>query len=61
MENSEVRKRGVCDFNLKAPIKKSSKIGKLQVIYMNEVIKEINILNENDIPKVIIQKNTFFC
>ncbi len=41
----------VVDFKLKAPIKKNTQIGKLQVIYNDEIIKELGIVSENSINK----------
>ena len=41
----------VVDFKLKAPLKKDTQIGKMQVIYNDEIIKEIGIVSENNINK----------
>lgn len=39
------------NLNLKAPVQKNTIIGKLQLVYKNKIIKEINIVNTNTINK----------
>ena len=41
----------IANLKLKAPIKKDTEIGKLQIKYDNEIIKEISIINTNSIER----------
>ena len=47
----EIKFNILSDLNLKAPILDNSYIGKLQVIYQDQIIKEINIICKNRIDK----------
>ena len=48
---NEINVKIISDFNLKAPITSNTKMGKLQIFYKDEIIREINIVNTNSIKK----------
>ena len=56
---NEIRINIQADLNLKSPIKSNTCIGKLQVFYKDEIIKELNIMCENTILRKNISNYMF--